>query len=190
MSLALSTPRLLLRPFHLADLEAFLAYRSDEQVAEYQGWPMPYTREMASEFVQEMSTAEENKPGEWYQMALEVRATGEIIGDVAYYLLKNDTRQAEIGITLARAYQGRGYAGEVIERLLAYLFDELKLHRVRAGVDPLNTPSWKVLERQGFRREAHFVENLWLRGSWVSEYWYAMLGREWIALRQTGTQGR
>lgn len=184
MSLTLSTPRFILRPFHTTDLETFLAYRSDPQVAEYQGWPMPYTREMAVEFVTEMSAAQENTPGEWYQMAVAGRETGEMIGDVAYYLFKNDTRQAEIGITLAGAYQGKGYASEIIERLLAYLFEELRLHRVRAGVDPANIPSWKVLERLGFRREAHFVENLWLRGSWVSEYWYAMLNREWAARRQ------
>lgn len=184
MSLALQTPRLLLRPFRASDLEPFFAYRSDPQVAEYQGWKMPYTLEMAQEFIAEMRVMAPNTPGEWYQMAIERKDGGEMIGDIAYYRLKHDLNQAEIGITLATAYHGRGYAVEAIERLLAYLFDELRLHRVRAGVDPENPASWKTLERLGFRREAHFVENLWLRGRWVDEYWYAMLGREWAEKRR------
>jgi RimJ/RimL family protein N-acetyltransferase len=53
------------------------------------------------------------------------------------------------------------------------------LHRVRANCDVENTPAWKTLERIGFRREAHFVENLWFRDRWSSEYWYALLDREW-----------
>lgn len=47
MSLRLETPRLCLRPFQDADLEAFLAYRNDPAVARFQGWEMPYTREAA-----------------------------------------------------------------------------------------------------------------------------------------------
>jgi aminoglycoside 6'-N-acetyltransferase len=179
MSMTMQTARLLLRPFHESDLEPFLAYRSDPQVAEYQGWPMPYTREMAANFIAEMRSTRPNIPGEWYQMAIEVKETGEMIGDLAYYLLKEDQRQAEIGITLASTYHGRGYGVEAAERLLAYLFDELKLHRVRANCDVENPPAWKTLERLGFRREAHFVENLWFRGRWASEYWYGMLDREW-----------
>ena len=184
MPLTLATPRFVMRPFHQRDLDAFYAYRNDPPVAEYQGWPMPYTRAMADEFIADMLKMEPNVPGEWYQMAIELKETGEMIGDLAYYLLKNDQRQAEIGLTLASAYHGRGYAVEIVERLLAYLFDELQLHRVRAGVDPDNPPSWRTLERAGFRREAHFVENLWLREHWVSEYWYAILDREWAERRR------
>jgi RimJ/RimL family protein N-acetyltransferase len=43
----------------------------------------------------------------------------------------------------------------------------------------LNTLASQVLEKTGFRREAHFVENLWFKGRWASEYWYGMLQKEW-----------
>jgi RimJ/RimL family protein N-acetyltransferase len=185
MSLSLETPRLLLRPFRPDDLETFLAYRSDPQIAEYQGWQMPYTRAMAEEFLTEMQDRRPNLPGEWYQMVIQVKSSGEMAGDIAYYLLKNDTRQAEIGLTLAQEYHRLGYATEAAECLLEHLFGELSLHRVRANCDVLNTPAWKTLERLGFRREAHYVENLWFRERWSSEYWYGMLDREWRT-RQSG----
>ena len=36
------------------------------------------------------------------------------------------------------------------------------------------------------RREAHFVENEWVKGEWQSEVVYALLDREWRAARATG----
>jgi RimJ/RimL family protein N-acetyltransferase len=59
------------------------------------------------------------------------------------------------------------------------------LHRVIAISDVENTASFRVLERLGFRREGHFVENLMFKGKWASEYHYAMLAREWENLRST-----
>lgn len=179
MDITLATPRLILRRFGDADLEPFLAYRSDPEISRYQGWSEPYTREMAEAFIREMKAQQPGAPGEWFQWAIELRASGEMIGDCAFYLLRQDTRQAEIGVTLAKQFQGQGYAREAIQRLLAYLFDELELHRVCANCDPENGPAWQILERMGFRREAHFIENLWFKGRYASEYWYGMLRREW-----------
>jgi aminoglycoside 6'-N-acetyltransferase len=127
-----------------------------------------------------MKAKQPGEPGEWFQWAIQVRESGEMIGDCAFHLLSRDTRQAEIGVTLARSHQGHGYAQEAIKRLLEYLFDELELHRVYANCDPQNDPAWQILERMGFRREAHFVENLWFKGRYADEYWYAMLRREWL----------
>jgi RimJ/RimL family protein N-acetyltransferase len=104
-----------------------------------------------------------------------------MIGDVAFTILKEDERQAEIGFTLARRYHGQGYAGEAVERLLAHLLGERRLHRVRANCDVENTASARLLERVGMRREAHLVESLWFKGHWASEYWYAILREEWEA---------
>ena len=183
MTNTLETPRLILRQFTDNDLEPFLAYRSDPEVARYQGWIEPYTREMAKEFIREMKDRQPGEPGKWFQWAIELRSSGQMIGDCAFYLLERDTRQAEIGVTLSRTHQGQGYAREAILRLLEYLFGELELHRVCANCDPENAPAWHILERMGFRREAHFTENLWFKGRYASEYWYAMLRREWLRTR-------
>jgi RimJ/RimL family protein N-acetyltransferase len=185
MDPTLETTRLILRRFTDADLEPFLAYRSDPEIARYQGWSEPYTPQMAREFVEEMKNRQPCQPGEWFQWAIELRATGEMIGDLAFYLLSHDTNQAEIGATLARKYHSLGYAREAVQRLLEYLFNELGLHRVCANCDPENTPAWQLLERLGFRREAHFIENLLFKGRYADEYWYAILRREWQARIKT-----
>jgi RimJ/RimL family protein N-acetyltransferase len=63
--------------------------------------------------------------------------------------------------------------------LLGYLFGELHLHRVSAICDAENLASARLLERVGMRREGHFIENIWFKGAWGSEYSYAILQSEW-----------
>ncbi len=119
-------------------------------------------------------------PGEWYHIAIERKSDGTLIGDCAFHLLAHDAQQAEIAFTLARAYQGQGYAGEAVTRLLDYLFSELDLHRAIGICDADNQASARLLERIRMRREAHLIENIWFKGHWGSEYWSAILDREWI----------
>jgi RimJ/RimL family protein N-acetyltransferase len=174
----LETGRLHIRCFQDSDLESFLAYRNDPEVARYQGWDVPYPREMALDFVEEMKTKDPFARGQWFQAALEENDTGEVIGDVAYYLKKDDP-QAYIGFTIAHRYWRKGYGREAVQCLLSYLFDQFDLHRVIAITDVDNVASFSLLECLGFRREAHFVENLMFKGHWASEYYYALLKREW-----------
>ena len=175
----LETARLTLRPFEERDLEPFLTYRNDPEVSRYQGWSEPYTREMAVDFVHWMSTLQPGEPGAHYQIALERKAAPGLIGDLMFYRLKRDPRQAEIGFTLAREFQGQGYAAEALTCLLEYLFSEFQLHRVCANCDPENLTSARLMERVGMRREGLFVESIWFKGRWGDELWYAILRREW-----------
>ena len=107
---------------------------------------------------------------------------GNLIGDVAFHVTKSNPKLAYIGYSLSRTAWGKGYACEAVRKMLDYLFRVLNLHRVVADCDVENTASIRLLERTGFRREAHYVENFWLNKSetWGSEYLYALLQREWM----------
>ena len=175
----LETERLILRAFAPGDAEIFAAYRSDPEVARYQSWEAPYSLEQARLFIAALQGVAPGRPGEWYQVALELRATGRLIGDCAFQISAAMPRQAEMGFSLARAYQGQGYMTEAGRRLLASLFTEFGLHRVYAFCDTENLGSARLLERLGLRREGCFVDSLWFKGRWASEYAYAILRREW-----------
>ena len=90
MKFDLETARMRLRHFQDSDLESFLAYRNDPEVARYQGWDVPYPREKALEFVEEMKAKDLAVQGEWFQAAIEEITTGEMRRDAAYYLKKDD----------------------------------------------------------------------------------------------------
>ncbi len=174
----IESPRLLLRRFADADLAAYLAYLNDPLVARYQSWES-FTERQARELIEQQKTREPGRPGEWFTFAAELKETGALAGHVALSVKADDPRQAEVGFTVAREFQGRGLAGEAAERVLEYVFEELRLHRVVAVTDCENVRSAALLERLGMRREAHFVENVWFKGAWGSEYLYAILRREW-----------
>jgi RimJ/RimL family protein N-acetyltransferase len=175
----LKTSRLILRPFQEPDLATFTAYRSDPEVARYQSWEAPYSLAQAAVYLEEMRQAQPGKPGEWYAFAIERQSDPGIIGDCAFQVLSNDPLQAQIGYTLAREHWKQGYAAEAVKGLLDYLFEEFNLHRITASCDAENTASFLLMERVGMRREAQFIENIWFKGSWGSEFVYALLRSEW-----------
>ena len=172
------TPRLRARPFTDADVDAFVAYRADPDVARYQSWS-DYTPERGRDLIDTMKQSSPGTPGEWYQIALASVADGELVGDLALKVDADEPREAEVGFTLAPARQGQGYAAEALTALLDWAFPTLVLHRVVAITDALNAPAAALLERVGFRREAHFVDNVFFKGAWGSELLFALLEREW-----------
>jgi len=178
------TTRLRLRHFTDADLALFMAYRNDPEVARYQSWE-GISEPEARAFLQEQKEVQPGMPGQWFQIAVELKETGMLVGDCALKIEEHDEHQAEIGFTLARAYWGRAIASEAVSCVLEYAFVTLGLHRVIAIADCENAASVSLLERLGLRREGHFRQNVWFKGKWGDEYLYAMLQEEWRTMRHT-----
>jgi RimJ/RimL family protein N-acetyltransferase len=107
--------------------------------------------------------------------------TDEVIGDCGIHFLPDDDRQVELGVTLSPAHRGRGLATEAMGSVLRYVFHDLGKHRVRAVTDAENHPAADLFRRLGFRQEGHFVEHVWFKGAWGSEFLFALLRREWEA---------
>jgi RimJ/RimL family protein N-acetyltransferase len=167
----------------MSDLNDFHIYRSNPDVTKYQGFDV-MTIEQANEFIQRQLGKEFGKAGEWVQYGVENTTTGKIIGDCAIKLDQYDIRIAEIGITISHLEQKNGYAKEVLLGILAFLFDTKKIHRVVEIVDAENIASINLLKNIGFKQEGHFIENIFFKGKWGSEFQYAMLRREWDIMKQ------
>jgi RimJ/RimL family protein N-acetyltransferase len=175
---SMETARLRLRRFAETDIPTFLAYRNDPEVARYQSWE-GLTEDWARAFLAAQLAIQPGTPGNGFQFAIALKATDALIGDCMLRVREDEPRQGEIGYTLARAQQGQGYGAEAVRAILAYAFETLSLHRVTAIVDCRNTPSFRLLERLGMRREGHFMQHAWYKGEWCDEYLYAMLRAEW-----------
>jgi RimJ/RimL family protein N-acetyltransferase len=67
--------------------------------------------------------------------------------------------------------------------MLDFAFAIMGVHRVVGRTEARNTGSARVLEKLGMRREAHFVENEWVKGEWQSELVYAVQAAEWVTVR-------
>ena len=178
----IESERLILRRFKDSDLDPFVAYRNDPEVARYQSWDS-FDEQEARAFIREMGSAQPGVPGEWFQFAVEAKEIGGLVGDCALQVDGQEPYRAELGFTLAREHQRKGFASEAVTRLLDYAFEFLELHRIFAIADCRNKPSWTLLERVGLRQEGHFLESVWFKGEWSDEYLYAVLNDEWLGKR-------
>jgi RimJ/RimL family protein N-acetyltransferase len=185
-ALVLWTPRLCLRSMQPEDAAVVVRYRSDPGVARFQTWAPRDAAEVVA-FVQAQLTLPPNTSGTWYQLTIERRLERTVIGDCGLHFPDHEADQAEIGITLDRAYQRQGYATEALTAALSYLFEDLGKHRIYARVDPRNQASIALLERLGMRYEGRLRETVWLRGEWADDLIYAILAHEW---RPAGSEAR
>jgi RimJ/RimL family protein N-acetyltransferase len=55
-------------------------------------------------------------------------------------------------------------------------------HRIIASIDPENIFSLRLVEKVGFRKEAHFVESIYEDGKWVDDLIYALIEKDWEKL--------
>jgi aminoglycoside 6'-N-acetyltransferase len=169
----LRSERLLVRRVRDEDAASLAAYRSDPDVARYQGWETPMSLDQARRFVRGMADDHPDTPGEWSVRDRGTRDRRAHRGPRVAHTRRRP-RIATIRITLRRESQGSGYATEALRLLV----DRHK-HRVIGECDPRNTAVARLLERVGMRREAHHVQSYWDGSGWTDEYVYAILAHEW-----------
>ncbi|MHA6297789.1 GNAT family N-acetyltransferase [Devosia sp. CAU 1758] len=182
----LTTQRLSLRPFTRGDVDAVFAYRGREDVARYL-FDTPLSREECALAIQQRTSQTRlEQEGDRVVLAVETLDSTALVGEVSLIWRSVEARQGELGWIFHPAHQGLGYASEAANRMLDLGFGAADLHRVFARCDARNDRSWRLMERLGMRREAHFREHALFKGGWDEEFYYAMLRDEWRALRQSG----
>ena len=93
-------------------------------------------------------------------------------------------QNAYIGYQLFAGYTGNGYMTEAVDLALRHAFDELRLHRIEASVQPWNKPSIGVLRRCGFVNEGTSRRYLKINGKWRDHQRWAILKEDWAARRK------
>jgi RimJ/RimL family protein N-acetyltransferase len=178
-TLQLTTSRLILRPINLDDAKAVFNYRSDANTNKYQGW-IPARIEDVYYFINNTVSNTINKKGTWFQFVVTLKHSGEVIGDIGLHFFDNENKQVEVGCTLNKDYHKKGFAKEAMDEIIKYIFITLNKHRIIASIDPGNLSSTKLFEKLKFRKEAHFVQSIFLNEQWNDDLIYAILKCEWF----------
>ena len=113
--------------------------------------------------------------GGWINFGVEVKGEGVLIGELAMGFISAAHAHYEVGYVFDAAYAGHGYATEGAAMIVELAFAGLGAHRVSGRLDARNEPSARVLEKLGMRREAHFIQNEYVKGEWTDELVYAIL---------------
>ncbi len=175
------TERLLLRAFVPGDLGAVRAMQTDEDVVRYLEWGPRSPEEIVESLRKKIAATAIHGQDDVLSLAAVLPDTGELVGDLVLHCVSEVDERGEIGFIVPPTHQGKGYATEAARTLLRIAFHEVGFRRVVGQVESRNVASARVLEKLGMRLEAHFVENVFVKGEWQDEMIYAILAREWWA---------
>ncbi|MEW2593479.1 GNAT family protein [Micromonospora aurantiaca] len=174
----LRTPRLLLRPVTLDDLDDVHAWQRRPDVVRWMAGAAPRTRAESLASVTAMA-GEDALRAEGDCLTLAVVRDARVIGAVELVWRSAADRTAELGYVFHPDHGGRGLATEAAGALLDWGFAGFGLHRVVARCHADNAPSARLMARLGMRREARHVRSYRFRGGWADQLVYAILADEW-----------
>ena len=121
--------------------------------------------------------------------ALLARRTGDdaIVGLFEFSeVVRGSFQNAYLGYWVGAPYAGQGYMREGMQLALRFAFNELRLHRVEANIQPSNRRSLALAKASGFRREGFSPRYLKIGGRWRDHERWAVLADE----RHSGLKAR
>lgn len=181
MTLPLHTDRLIIRRFSIGDIDNILDFTTHPSVSREIANMPHHDRSKMPTYIESQNRLSLFEARTCVDLAVELKETGRVIGLLS--LVSDGHRQGEIGWGFGIDYRGRGLATEAARRLMTYAFHDCGYHRLFAGTIITNERSWRLMERLGMRKEAHFVQAHVPEtpgGTWVDTVRYAILADEWV----------
>lgn len=153
----LHTPRLLLRPFTLGDVESNYRINQDPEVTRYTHDGGVKTLDQMREIIDTKVLGDYQRHG-YGRFAVEWKKTNEFIGFCGLkYLPKHN--EVDIGYRFSRKFWGMGIATESAKPCMKFGFTTLGLHRIVGFVIPENIASIRVLCKLGMKYETDIMED-------------------------------
>lgn len=156
---SITTKRLLLRPFELAD-----AKRVSELCNNYNIYkstltlPYPYPVECAIGWIE---THKDNFDNDnFYDFAITDNSTGELYGAIGLSN-KKAHRNGELGYWIGEENWGNGYATEAAKAIIAFAFTEKQYHKVYARFFAANPGSGRVMQKCGMVQEGILKQHIY-----------------------------
>ena len=172
----LETERLLLRRVDNNDYKEVLALRSNPETMKYIPRPLLKNEEEAFAHIAMIENKIINKEG--INWAITIKDDPRLIGIIGHYRIQLENYRAEIGYMILPEFNGLGIVTEAVKEVVKYGFDIMKLHSIEAVIDPDNIASAKVLEKNGFVKEADFKENEFHEGHFYDSVIYSILNKK------------
>ena len=176
----LATERLVLREHTACDLEALHAILSDPAATWY--LPGMYKREMGETeaYLRSVMRDAESHHRLRYNLAVEDRRTGELLGSVGLHVIESAPQGAHYGLGyfLRPDVWNQGYATEAARAVLDFIFHG-NACRVSASCLAENIGSRRVAEKCGMTQEGLLVAHTWHDGRWKDCAVYRVLKEEY-----------
>src|SRR2546423_1273315 len=170
--------RVFLRPPAIRDREEFIALNR-ASVRLHRGLVAPPTHpEQFSAFLKRCRRAD------CVCLLICLVADGAIVGSINLsQIFRGGFQNAYLGYYVGEGHSGQGHMTEAIHLMLRYAFEDLKLHRLEANIQPGNVASIAVVKRTGFVREGYSARYLKICGRWGDHGRWAIMAVPWRASR-------
>jgi len=176
----LESKRLIYRKFKYDDLPIFADWRGNPENNKYRQ-SEPRNEAETSDYLNFLISKSNEEECSYFGFAVVLKTDNTLIG--AGFLI-NINDDPEVGWEIHRDYWRQGYGTEIGETMLRLGFEILNLRRIIAGCNARNIGSYRIMEKIGMRREAHFIKaqrgNSVLNYEWCDRFQYAILQEEWI----------
>jgi [ribosomal protein S5]-alanine N-acetyltransferase len=174
----IETDRLIIRQFTLSDYIDLYEYLTDPVTYIYEPGK-PLNLDETKELVTKRSTSNDF-------MAVILKPENKLIGHLYFKQIEPfENMTWELGYIFNPKFQRKGYASEAATALINYAFAHFHIHRIMARCNPENIASWKLLEKNGFTREGHFLKGGFIHKDdignpiWSDVYEYSKLESEY-----------
>lgn len=169
----MSTKRLVLRKLEDSDATEILFFRSDERILKFIDIIKATRIEDAHSFIQKINNG--IIKNEWLYWGIALREDDKLIGTICLWNILKEHLRAEVGFVLHPDLQGKGLMTEALVAVINFAFLDLRLHSLEGRVNPANTASIKLMERNNFIREAYFKEDYYYNGKFGDTAVYSLL---------------
>lgn len=155
----IETERLYLRQLQLSDAPIMSAYRSKQEVAQYQSWKTYSVDDASRRITQCLQIKEYNRIGSDYHLGVILKENDLLIGDLFVEVLNK--KIFVLGYTLDSQYWSKGYATEIIKPFMQYMKDTYRFKKVVCYVYADNKRSKKLLKRLAFMKfdESYYYDD-------------------------------
>ncbi len=156
----ISSPRLLLRPFSLADVAKLFAMSVEDGMRRWIPDQVYRDEQHAEQVLRYLMAHTDNRPDPRinpYVLGVELRDTGSLIGHVGLSAARGSV---EIGYAIEQQLHGAGLATEAVTAMARWAVDELELPEVLGIVAADNVASRRVLEKSGFVRSDEYTKTV------------------------------
>lgn len=156
-----SSRRVTVRPLASRDESEFLALVAASVDLHYPWMSLPATPQEFQAYVTRYEQPDRES------LLICMRDTGAIAGMVNISsIIRGRFQNGSLSYAAFAPTAGQGYMSEGLGLVLRYAFQQLRLHRLDAQIQPGNRASLKLVRRLGFRMEGYSPDLLFIDGAW------------------------
>ena len=172
----IETERLFLRRVSAEDVNEIIELRGNPEAMKFIPRPLVTNIEEAYEHFKLIDDKIEKNEG--INWAITLKENPKLIGIIGHYRIQLEHYRSEVGYMILPQFNGQGITVEALKAVLAYGFDDMGLHSVEGVLDAENNGSERVLQKSGFVKEAHFIENECYNGVFRNSLVYSLLKKK------------